>query len=385
MKVKQILYKGLAGVLLVDDFNFAISLGGDLSTEPAQYLEQEIFNMIRESDNTNKPIKFDYFLDLEKLGFLSSTAQGLVIALNVNKHKTLGIYTPHKKHRRLLEIVGIEPCTDEKSEIHFYDSLRQIKSKLSPVAAHILDARRALLPKGSAYTGKHLEVLEWALKLEHDKVVRGMLEEELRNMDINGYLADALYGDQINVPSDRKYAVCSYLYMLRAFKKAGADILEDDIAYIVRELTQNSFEHGYNKSKNGIINVISETETNEKQKKIILSFIDYGTGIEEASQHAHRRFAFFGKAQIKTGGKGRKTLTEMLNRIGGKFTLVSGASLIQEGSKTDELRKKLDLCKPRDVKLGNKTVAKGTTALIEIPIKVTLDNAIEEFFIVDNK
>lgn len=292
---------GLEAIIRCEKDTWFILMGGNLDTDATDSLYKFLSGRIFLEDHKNK---YNYVIDLEKVDFVSSTGLGLLLAVSDHKKKSVKLICKPELKKMIDRHLG----GATKAFFELRDSLDAVlndkdlygRKTVSPTAARLLKENKAQLIQPTHYRRQELSIIEMAVGKEHVK-------KEVELME--GYLKEAIFSDQLNIKSHKKYALPHYLFVEKALKGVGifpGKLSYEDVKFISLELMENSYEHGYGRDGNQLITV--DFGTSEKAGEFHIRHTDYGAG-----------FTKKGRSTIR--GKGLTTIKSICEEIGGSLSI----------------------------------------------------------------
>jgi anti-anti-sigma factor len=243
----------------------AIILNGSMDTQGILKLQKKIKEML--------PIKkYNLIIDLTHVMYISSSGLGFLIYLQEYKREFCFLSHPPDSILKTFKLLNLE------SMFAYFESVDELKGLLKASKDIIVAMRQELSSiRDTQYT------MHWV------KILRDYLahEEMVKQMELmSPYIVQADHSDSITLPSEEKYACILFKFLDKVFRKEAKIPKEeiDDVTLelIAKELMTNAVLHGYENSKEGVVEASYKLHDDSFEIKVI----DYGKGFEEAEYNA---------------------------------------------------------------------------------------------------
>ncbi|UCD83335.1 MAG: hypothetical protein JSU92_08390 [Deltaproteobacteria bacterium] len=280
-----------------------VLLGGTADTNQAG----ELHDIIEKGYLTGKKA-FNYIIDLEKLRYVSSTGIGILIGMRNDAKEFVAIASASERMKKNLSTHGLIQIGPDVSYIQEYDSLKDaLKAKgASTIFTDISINLKMGLVEGIEYDHREQTILKAYLPRASKEEVYKELKK-MAGYEKEIYVDEKNVSDEINVPSERKYAVVIFRFLKEAFKRAnlyGENKFDDDYLEITaKELTENAVMWGYKGRRDGVINCRYSLDN----ERLVIHYTDWGAGYSPSSIETLKDLIGF-----RTAGEG-------LNRLQGLF------------------------------------------------------------------
>ncbi|MRR08818.1 STAS domain-containing protein [bacterium] len=240
----------------------AILLSGSMDTHVVAQLREK-------TDAVIAGRRFNFVVDLDGVSYVSSTGLGFLMNLLRRKRDYVFLSNPRPA---VLKPFNLFDVTNLFSYYRSVDDLVRQPGVPAEVVADIRSQKESVRALGPHKRG--LEIL--ADYLEN--------EEELHEIQrMTPYIHAAEQQDRITLPAEEKYASVLYMFLERAFSRAGEcagePIDDQTVELVAKELMTNAVKHGYHHRHGGMVRASYATDP----AKIVITFTDHGTGYAPAA------------------------------------------------------------------------------------------------------
>ncbi len=236
----------------------AVVLKGSLDTQPVMSLQRILRTAIL-------PYVYNFIVDLHGITFVGSTGLGLLMNLVRVKRDYIYVSYPDESISKPFRLLGVNYL------FRYYVNVEELQ-KDSTISSMIIEQLRKEV--GSQKEVKYHD--RW-IKILSDFLTEEQLWQELQLMD--PYVHQAEYMNELVLPSEDKYACILFRFMSRVIKSNPQlsqfkSMDDDSLELIAKEIYGNAVHHGYEGSKDGVIE-ISYTLDSET---LTFTITDYGRG-----------------------------------------------------------------------------------------------------------
>ncbi len=281
-----------------------VLLGGTADTNQAG----ELHDIIEREYLTGKK-EFNYIVDIEKLRYISSTGIGILLGMHDDAKEFAAIASASKRMKNNLSTHGLIQPDPAFSYLQEYDTLENaLKTKgASTIFTDIsLNLKNGLM-EGVEYAYREQTILKGYIPRASEEELYKELKKMAAEYKKKIYTDGKNVSDEINVPSERKYAVVIFRFLKEVFKKANLfgehGFNDDHLEIIAKELTENAVMWGYKGRRYGVINCRYFLDN----ERLVIYYTDWGSGYSPSKIKTLKSLIRF-----RTAGEG-------LNRLQGLF------------------------------------------------------------------
>ncbi len=277
----------------------AILFGGSMET---------LFIDDDEMQNTIKKTCFDqkynYVIDLEEVNHISSRGISQLICLTNNVKKWFLISPFQKNIQSLKSLEYIDAFDLQKNSYNTLDDLS--KKKIPKELIKILTEEKKHLKEITRQYKRYLEI-----KTDEHYYIKIIRDYKDKNRitavkEIESLRANLKNTGMINYYAEPMYSAATYTVLNTGLKAIKNKTNRERIELLAKEITNNSFEHGYKKQDGGVM--IASYENNGR--KVIFTFADFGVGGEIKEENEGRGIkilrGFFDSVKFRESPKAMK-------------------------------------------------------------------------------